>query len=65
MDSTVVNRFWVPDTYIVNAKTSFIHDVTTRNGLLILHPNGKVMYVLRITSQVNILLLDRGFPNLK
>ena len=52
MDATVSGRVWTPDTYIVNAKKSFVHDVTTKNGLLVLYPNGTVTYVLRITSQV-------------
>ena len=57
MDASVSDRMWIPDTYIVNAKTSFIHDVTTRNGLLILYPNGTVIYVLRITSRVRATLI--------
>ena len=57
MDASVGKRMWVPDTYIVNAHNSFIHDVTTRNGLLMLYPNGTVIYVLRITSRVSVNLL--------
>jgi len=53
MSGRLVQRIWVPDTYIVNSQTSFIHDVTTRNGLIRLYPNGTVLYVLRITSKVN------------
>nr|BBC15197.1 Ci-GABAAR-pi subunit [Ciona intestinalis] len=62
MDGSLGNRIWVPDTYIVNSHTSFIHDVTTRNGLIRLYPDGTVLYVLRITSTVSCTMKLHKYP---
>lgn len=37
----------MPDTYIVESKRSFLHDVTVGNRLLRLFSNGTVLYALR------------------
>uniref|UniRef100_G3NPH8 Gamma-aminobutyric acid type A receptor subunit delta n=1 Tax=Gasterosteus aculeatus aculeatus TaxID=481459 RepID=G3NPH8_GASAC len=52
LDSRFVDKLWVPDTFIVNAKSAWFHDVTVENKLIRLQPNGVILYSSRITSTV-------------
>ncbi|CAH2276693.1 gamma-aminobutyric acid receptor subunit pi [Pelobates cultripes] len=52
LDARLVQLLWVPDTYIVDSKKSFLHDVTVQNRLVRLFSNGTVLYALRITTTV-------------
>ncbi|XP_078281187.1 gamma-aminobutyric acid receptor subunit delta isoform X1 [Rhinoraja longicauda] len=52
LDSRFVDKLWLPDTYIVNAKSAWFHDVTVENKLIRLQPNGAILYSIRITSTV-------------
>ncbi|XP_048190000.1 gamma-aminobutyric acid receptor subunit pi [Perognathus longimembris pacificus] len=52
LDARLVEFLWVPDTYIVESKKSFLHEVTVRNRLIRLFSNGTVLYALRITTTV-------------
>lgn len=47
LDARLVEFLWVPDTYIVESKTSFLHKVTVGNRLIRLFSNGTVLYALR------------------
>lgn len=47
LDARLVEFLWVPDTYIVESKTSFLHEVTVGNRLIRLFSNGTVLYALR------------------
>ncbi|XP_060128381.1 gamma-aminobutyric acid receptor subunit pi isoform X2 [Zootoca vivipara] len=52
LDARLVKYLWVPDTYIVESKKSFLHEVTAENRLIRLFSNGTVLYALRITTTV-------------
>lgn len=52
-DSRFVEKLWVPDTFIVNAKSAWFHDVTVENKLIRLQPDGVILYSSRITSTVS------------
>uniref|UniRef100_A0A8D0GMD7 Gamma-aminobutyric acid receptor subunit pi n=1 Tax=Sphenodon punctatus TaxID=8508 RepID=A0A8D0GMD7_SPHPU len=52
LDARLVELLWIPDTYIVESKRSFLHDVTVGNRLIRLFSNGTVLYALRITTTV-------------
>ncbi|XP_043853613.1 gamma-aminobutyric acid receptor subunit delta isoform X1 [Dromiciops gliroides] len=52
LDSRFVDKLWLPDTFIVNAKSAWFHDVTVENKLIRLQPNGVILYSIRITSTV-------------
>ncbi|KAA0713545.1 Gamma-aminobutyric acid receptor subunit delta GABA(A) receptor subunit delta [Triplophysa tibetana] len=52
LDSRFVDKLWVPDTFIVNAKFAWFHDVTVENKLIRLQPDGVILYSSRITSTV-------------
>lgn len=58
LDNRVADQLWVPDTYFLNDKKSFVHGVTVKNRMIRLHPDGTVLYGLRlalsdITSRTN------------
>uniref|UniRef100_S4RWU3 Gamma-aminobutyric acid receptor subunit pi n=1 Tax=Petromyzon marinus TaxID=7757 RepID=S4RWU3_PETMA len=52
LDGRLVQLLWVPDTFIVDSKRSFLHAVTVENRLIRIFPNGTVLYALRITATV-------------
>ncbi|XP_040275874.1 gamma-aminobutyric acid receptor subunit delta [Bufo bufo] len=52
-DSRFVEKLWIPDTFIVNAKSAWFHDVTVENKLIRLQPDGVILYSSRITSTVS------------
>ncbi|XP_028922398.1 gamma-aminobutyric acid receptor subunit delta isoform X2 [Ornithorhynchus anatinus] len=52
LDSRFVDKLWLPDTFIVNAKSAWFHDVTVENKLIRLQPDGVILYSIRITSAV-------------
>ncbi|XP_077114650.1 gamma-aminobutyric acid receptor subunit pi-like isoform X1 [Ranitomeya variabilis] len=52
LDGRLVELLWVPDTFIVDSKKSFLHDITVENRLIRIYPNGTVLYALRITTTV-------------
>ena len=37
-------KIWVPDTFIVNGKKSFLHKITVPNRFVRISPNGRVSY---------------------
>lgn len=47
LDNRVADQLWVPDTYFINDKKSFVHGVTVKNRMIRLHPDGTVLYGLR------------------
>ncbi|KAL7989271.1 hypothetical protein Chor_011937 [Crotalus horridus] len=48
LDNRVADQLWVPDTYFLNDKKSFVHGVTVKNRMIRLHPDGRVLYGLRL-----------------
>ncbi|XP_016104229.1 gamma-aminobutyric acid receptor subunit pi-like isoform X1 [Sinocyclocheilus grahami] len=52
LDGRLAELLWVPDTFIVDSKKSFLHDITVENRLIRIFPNGTVLYALRITTTV-------------
>ncbi|CAH2319989.1 gamma-aminobutyric acid receptor subunit delta isoform X1 [Pelobates cultripes] len=51
-DCRFVEKIWIPDTFIVNSKSAWFHDVTVENKLIRLQPDGVILYSSRITSTV-------------
>uniref|UniRef100_A0A8C4YK36 Gamma-aminobutyric acid receptor subunit pi n=1 Tax=Gopherus evgoodei TaxID=1825980 RepID=A0A8C4YK36_9SAUR len=52
LDGRLVEMLWVPDTFIVDSKKSFLHDITVENRLIRIYPNGTILYAIRITATV-------------
>lgn len=55
LDNRVADQLWVPDTYFLNDKKSFVHGVTVKNRMIRLHPDGTVLYGLRCVLLVTAL----------
>lgn len=53
LDGRLVELLWVPDTFIVDSKKSFLHDITVENRLIRIFPNGTVLYALRWVTSNN------------
>lgn len=57
LDNRVADQLWVPDTYFLNDKKSFVHGVTVKNRMIRLHPDGTVLYGLRYVVIFLVLFL--------
>nr|XP_046184531.1 gamma-aminobutyric acid receptor subunit beta-2-like [Oncorhynchus gorbuscha] len=62
LDNRVADQLWVPDTYFLNDKKSFVHGVTVKNRMIRLHPDGTVLYSLRITTTAACMMDLRRYP---
>ncbi|XP_064190855.1 gamma-aminobutyric acid receptor subunit beta-1 isoform X2 [Anguilla rostrata] len=62
LDNRVADQLWVPDTYFINDKKSFVHGVTVKNRMIRLHPDGTVLYGLRITTTAACMMDLRRYP---
>ncbi|XP_078457388.1 gamma-aminobutyric acid receptor subunit beta-3-like [Lampetra fluviatilis] len=62
LDNRVADQLWVPDTYFLNDKKSFVHVVTVKNRMIRLHPDGTVLYGLRITTTAACMMDLRRYP---
>lgn len=43
----MISRVWVPDTYFVNEKAAKYHEITSKNALLRISPDGSLLYSTR------------------
>lgn len=59
LDGRLVELLWVPDTFIVDSKKSFLHDITVENRLIRIFPNGTVLYALRWVKNNNKVVVFR------
>ncbi|MBN3303409.1 GBRB4 protein, partial [Amia calva] len=62
LDNRVADHLWLPDTYFLNDKKSFLHGVTVKNRMIRLHPDGTVLYGLRITTTAACMMDLRRYP---
>ncbi|XP_041534586.1 gamma-aminobutyric acid receptor subunit rho-3 [Microtus oregoni] len=61
-DHRLIQKIWVPDIFFVHSKKSFIHDTTVENIMLRVHPDGNVLFSLRITVSAMCLMDFSRFP---
>ncbi|KAA0717817.1 Gamma-aminobutyric acid receptor subunit gamma-1 GABA(A) receptor subunit gamma-1 [Triplophysa tibetana] len=62
LNSNMVGKIWIPDTFFRNSRKSDAHWITTPNRLLRLWSNGRVMYTLRLTINAECYLKLQNFP---
>nr|XP_002119693.1 gamma-aminobutyric acid receptor subunit beta-3-like [Ciona intestinalis] len=62
LDNRVVDKIWVPDTYFVNDKKSYIHTVTRSNKMLRIEEDGTIFYGLRVTTDLACMMNLRRYP---
>ncbi|XP_004645778.1 gamma-aminobutyric acid receptor subunit rho-3 [Octodon degus] len=61
-DHRLIEKIWVPDIFFVHSKRSFIHDTTMGNIMLRVHPDGNVLFSLRITVSAMCFMDFSRFP---
>ncbi|XP_073929059.1 gamma-aminobutyric acid receptor subunit rho-3 [Castor canadensis] len=61
-DHRLIKKIWVPDIFFVHSKRSFIHDTTMENMMLRVHPDGNVLFSLRITVSAMCFMDFSRFP---
>uniref|UniRef100_H3BAK5 Gamma-aminobutyric acid type A receptor subunit epsilon n=1 Tax=Latimeria chalumnae TaxID=7897 RepID=H3BAK5_LATCH len=62
LNSNMVSRIWIPDTFFRNSKRAHSHWITTPNQLLRIWNDGKVLYTLRLTIEAECQLQLHNFP---
>ncbi|XP_069069891.1 gamma-aminobutyric acid receptor subunit gamma-4 isoform X1 [Pleurodeles waltl] len=62
LNSNMVSRIWIPDTFFRNSKRADSHWITTPNQLLRIWNDGKVLYTLRLTIEAECQLQLQNFP---
>ena len=55
-------KIWVPDTYFVNGKKSYLHKITVPNRFVRISPKGRVSYSQRLTLWASCPMDLRKFP---
>ena len=55
-------KIWVPDTYILNGKKSYLHKITVPNKFVRISSNGEVSYSQRLTLWASCPMDLRKFP---
>eukprot|EP00095_Tigriopus_kingsejongensis_P006095 snap_masked-scaffold691_size110934-processed-gene-0.1 protein:Tk06095 transcript:snap_masked-scaffold691_size110934-processed-gene-0.1-mRNA-1 annotation:"gamma-aminobutyric acid receptor alpha-like" len=53
---------WVPDTFVVNGRKSYLHKITVPNRFVRIYPNGRVSYSQRLTIWAECPMHLHKFP---
>ncbi|XP_008059563.1 gamma-aminobutyric acid receptor subunit rho-3 [Carlito syrichta] len=61
-DHRLIKKIWVPDVFFVHSKKAFIHDTTMENIMLRVHPDGNVLFSLRVTVSAMCFMDFSRFP---
>ncbi|GAB6027319.1 chloride channel [Chamberlinius hualienensis] len=56
------DRIWLPDTFLANDKSSYLHDVTQKNKMIRLHVNGSLIYGMRFTTTLACMMDLHHYP---
>ncbi|XP_033632192.1 gamma-aminobutyric acid receptor subunit alpha-6-like [Asterias rubens] len=62
LNSEMVDKLWVPDTYFVNEKSAKFHDVIYKNTLIRIRQNGDILYSTRLTVTASCPMNLAFFP---
>ncbi|XP_066296652.1 glycine receptor subunit alpha-4-like [Branchiostoma lanceolatum] len=62
LDSNIRPKIWVPDLFFVNEKDGKMHAITTANKYIRIHPNGTVLYSMRLSLKLSCYMHLRSFP---
>ncbi|XP_022086322.1 gamma-aminobutyric acid receptor subunit beta-like isoform X2 [Acanthaster planci] len=62
LNSEMVDRLWVPDTYFVNEKSAKFHTVLYKNTLIRMDPAGNILYSTRLTVTASCYMNLAFFP---
>ncbi|XP_072424542.1 gamma-aminobutyric acid receptor subunit gamma-1 isoform X2 [Chiloscyllium punctatum] len=62
LNSNMVGKIWIPDTFFRNSRKSDAHWITTPNRLLRIGNDGRILYTLRLTINAECYLQLHDFP---
>ncbi|XP_072923353.1 gamma-aminobutyric acid receptor subunit gamma-2 isoform X2 [Hemitrygon akajei] len=62
LNSNMVGKIWIPDTFFRNSKKADAHWVTTPNRMLRIWNDGRILYTLRLTIDAECQLQLHNFP---
>ncbi|XP_002736450.2 glycine receptor subunit alpha-2-like [Saccoglossus kowalevskii] len=62
MHGDAATNLWKPDLYFSNEKSGHLHDVTTENRLLRIHPNGDILLSSRYSLTLSCYMDFKKFP---
>ncbi|KAM9292270.1 gamma-aminobutyric acid receptor subunit gamma-2 isoform 1-T1 [Gastrophryne carolinensis] len=62
LNSNMVGKIWIPDTFFRNSKKADAHWITTPNRMLRIWNDGRVLYTLRLTIDAECQLQLHNFP---
>ncbi|XP_078579856.1 gamma-aminobutyric acid receptor subunit beta-3-like [Branchiostoma floridae x Branchiostoma japonicum] len=57
-----LSKVWVPDTYFVNGKQSYFHEITVKNRAMTIFSNGMIQYNLRLTTVASCMMNMMNYP---
>ncbi|XP_066501902.1 gamma-aminobutyric acid receptor subunit gamma-2 isoform X3 [Hoplias malabaricus] len=62
LNSNMVGKIWIPDTFFRNSKKADAHWITTPNRMLRIWNDGRILYTLRLTIDAECQLKLYNFP---
>ncbi|XP_035998771.1 gamma-aminobutyric acid receptor subunit gamma-2 [Fundulus heteroclitus] len=62
LNSNMVGKIWIPDTFFRNSKKADAHWITTPNRMLRIWNDGRILYTLRLTIDAECQLKLNNFP---
>ncbi len=57
-----LKTIWVPDTFLINGKKSYLHEITVPNQFVRISPDGLIYYSQRLTIKAECMQNLRKFP---
>lgn len=62
MDWNFLKRVWIPDTFFLNGRSSYLHKVTVPNKFIRVRENGQLRYSMRLTIKASCPMHLRKYP---
>lgn len=62
MDWKFLQKVWIPDTFFLNGKSSYLHKVTVPNKFIRLRNDGQLRYSMRLTVKASCPMHLRKYP---
>nr|WMV64439.1 GABA-gated anion channel Grd subunit [Pardosa pseudoannulata] len=62
MDWKFLQKVWIPDTFFLNGKSSYLHKVTVPNKFIRLRKDGQLKYSMRLTVKASCPMHLRKYP---
>ncbi|GIY70190.1 gamma-aminobutyric acid receptor subunit alpha-6 [Caerostris darwini] len=62
MDWKFLQKVWIPDTFFLNGKSSYLHKITVPNKFIRLRKDGQLKYSMRLTVKASCPMHLRKYP---